>query len=229
MYLNKKQLAERGWSPTLIKNFLGEPDYIQPLGKYCEEHRYFLPRIEKTEKLDDFKTAQEKYLARRNAGTQAAKTQSEKRIEAARTMIIRVRRLPEDEVLQRAIDHFNSRRFRRYTDDWDDAPYESPAADEDSDQYFLQRITVNYIRHNLTSYDHHLFKQRGRIGGDEAVPIIRRRVFEEIACAYPHLEEECWRQMLSRGLINEIEFQNKFTAPYEQMELPFNYGKFANF
>src|SRR5689334_23239116 len=99
MYLNKKQICERGWSPALIKNYLGDPDDVQTLGKYCEEHLYFLPRIENVEKLDDFKKSQAKHLTRREAGKQAAKTQSEKRIEAARTMIIRVPRLSAEQVL----------------------------------------------------------------------------------------------------------------------------------
>lgn len=218
MYLNKTQIFQRGWSPKMIENFLGEPDDVKPLGRYAEEHRYFLPRIERIETTEDFKTAQTAYLTRRKAGKLAAKTQTEARIEKARTMIIRVERLPETEVLEKAIDHFNYRcRWRK----WDDDYFISPLADEDSDPRFLERITVNYIRHELTSYDSNIFQQRGRIGGDAAVSIIRRRVFEEIACAYPYLSDECERQMLQRNLMTEIEFQNKRKPKYEQLELPF--------
>lgn len=220
MYLNKTQIFQRGWSPKMIVNFLGEPDDIKPLGRYAEEHRYFLPRIERIETTDDFKTAQTAYLTRRDAGKRAAKKQTEKRLEKARTMIIRVRRLPETEVLDAAIDHYNFRQSSRHWHDYDDYDYFTPA-DRDSDPQFLARISVNYIRHELTSYDSKLFAQRGRIGGDAAVPIIRRRVFEEIACAYPHLEGECDRQMLSRGLITPIEFENKRKPIYEQLELDF--------
>lgn len=218
MYLNKTQIFQRGWSPKMVKDFLGEPDDVKPLGRYAEEHRYFLPRIERIETGEDFKIVQTAYLIRRQAGKRAAKTQTSARIEKARKMIIRVRRLPDAEVLEAAIDHYNSNRSGRHWDD--DYGYQTPA-DQDSDPSFLERITVNYIRHQLTSYDGNLRAQRGRIGGDRAVPIIRRRVFEEIACVYPHLENECYRQMLSRRLITEIEFENKFKAEYEQLELPF--------
>ncbi len=217
MYQNKKQLIERGWSLKLIRDFLGEPDDVKPLGRYCEEHRFLLPRIERIEKTDEFKTAQEKYLKRRNAGKQAAKTQSQLRIENAKTVIIRVRRLPEKEVLEEAIEHFNYRQNRRYFNN--DNYWNITLAGTDSDSRFLERITVNYIRHNLTSYDSKLFAQRGRIGGDQAVPIIRRRVFEEIACAYPHLSEECDRQMIQRCLKSEEELKPKIL--YEQAYLPF--------
>lgn len=214
MYLNKTQLIQRGWSPKLVKEFLGKADDVKPLGRYCEEHRYWLPRIENVENLEDFKAAQEKYLTRRNVGKQAAKKQAEERIKQAKAMVIRVRRLPEDEVLEDAIEHFNRRRRRR---GWDDDYWEFTPADKDSDPRFLERITVNYIRHNLTSYDSKLFAQRGRIGGDEAVPIIRRRVFEEIACAYPHLADECDRQMIAKGLKSKSELKPKVF--YEQLEL----------
>lgn len=217
MYLNKKQLCKRGWSLKLIENFLGKPDNIRPLGRYAEEHLYFLLRIENIEKLEDFKNAQTSYLTRRNAGKLAAKKQSETRLEKARTMLIRVRRLSQDTVLKNALDHFNNRRRWHNGDYYDFTP-----ADENSDVSFLERITVNYIRHELTTYDSKIFAQRGRIGGEKAIPIIRRRIYEEIACAYPYLEDECDRQMLDRNLITKIEFENKRKAEFEQLELPFN-------
>lgn len=219
MYLNKKQLIERGWSLNLIERFLGEPDDIKPLGKYCEEHRYWLPRIEVFEnRSEEFKTAQEKYHQKRDAGKRLARRRADKQIEAARMMPIRIREMPFEDVLVEAIWHFNSRnRGRRY----DDEDYYYPLASKNSEEFFLQRIAVNYIRHHLTSYDSSLFAQKGKVGGSEAVPIIRRRVFEEIALAYPNLSDECDRQMLKRGLITESEIENKKKAIYEQLELPF--------
>lgn len=216
MYLNKKQLKERGWSQQMINHFLDKPDDVQRLGRYCEEHLFFIPRIERIETTDEFNSAHEKYLTRRNAGKLAAKKQAEERITSAETMPICIVRVPIEQLLEDAIDHFNSRRrWRRYEDD-----YSFPnTADQNSDREFLQRIQVNYIRHELTSYDSKLLAQRGRIGGNDAVPIIRRRVFFEISYAYPHLESECFRQMLSRGLITESELPQK---PVEQLFLPFH-------
>lgn len=217
MYLNKKQLIERGWSLKLIEKFLFKPDDIKPLGKYCEEHRYWLPRIEKAEKLKEFKADQEKYLKRRDAGKMLARRRADKQIESARTMPIKIREMSYEDVLENAIWHFNCRnRGRRYEDEYDYSP-----ATENSDQLFLQRIAVNYIRHHLTSYDSKLFAQKGKVGGNQAVPIIRRRVFEEIALAYPNLSDECDRQMLKRNLISEIEIENKNKPIYEQLQLPF--------
>lgn len=218
MYLNKTQLIERGWSPKLIKSFLGKPDDVHRLGYYCYEHLYFLPRVERIERGEEFISAQEKYIERRERGKDLAKRKAAERIEMAKTMPIRVVRLSPDEVLTDAIDYYNRRQRRR---DWDDDNWhEFSPADTDSGQGFLERITVNYIRHNLTSYDSKLIAQKGKIGGGDAIPIIIRRVFEEIAIAYPHLSDECDCQMINRGLKTESEILPKVL--YEQIKLPFN-------
>ncbi len=218
MYLNKTQLIERGWSAKLIKQFLGKADDVHRLGFYCYEHLYFLPRVENVERREDFIAAQEKYLERRTRGKELAKRQAAQRIETAKTMPIRVVRLPDSEVLTDAIDYYNRRQRRRDWDNDDDWREFSPA-DEDSGQGFLERITVNYIRHNLTSYDSKLIAQKGKIGGNDAAPIIRRRVFEEIAVAYPQLADECDCQMIKRGLKSESELLPKICD--KQLELPF--------
>jgi hypothetical protein len=58
----------------------------------------------------------------------------------------------------------------------------------------LERITVNYIRHNLTEYETHLKKVAGQAGR-----VVRRRVYDEIAAQYPEYAEECKRQMRDRS------------------------------
>lgn len=220
MYLNKKQLIERGWSPKLIEDFLGEPDDVKPLGRYCEEHRYWMPRVERVEKTDGFKTAQEKYLKRRRRGIEIARKRAAQQIETAKTMPIRIREMSGEDVLDDAIWHYNAQnRGRRHEDD----DYCCRSASRGSDELFLERITVNYIRHNLTGYDAKLFAQKGKIGGGEAVQIIRRRVFEEIAFAYPHLADECDRQMIRRGLKSESELKTKENYERQcQLRLPFD-------
>ena len=54
-------------------------------------------------------------------------------------------------------------------------------ATEQSDPAFLERITVNYIRHQLTSYDTHLEQAAGQIGVHQAGKVIRRRIYDAIA------------------------------------------------
>jgi hypothetical protein len=75
-----------------------------------------------------------------------------------------------------------------------------------SDPDFLERITINSIRHHLTSYDTHLEQVVGQIGARQAGKMIRRRIYDEIAKAYPEYAEECQRQMQARyGASPEVE------------------------
>jgi hypothetical protein len=63
----------------------------------------------------------------------------------------------------------------------------------------LERITVNYIRHNLTKYETLLKVVAGQAGISEAGRVVRRRVFDEITAQYPEYGEECKRQMRDRS------------------------------
>jgi hypothetical protein len=66
------------------------------------------------------------------------------------------------------------------------------------DPAFLKRITVNYIRHNLTRYDRELEDLAGKVGVRKAVMVIRRRVYDAIARVYPRYAAECERQWRGR-------------------------------
>ena len=98
--------------------------------------------------------------------------------------IARVRRL--------AVDAYNDRLI-------DTEHFEAEPASEMSDPAFLERITVNFVRHELTAYDQELEAVAGRVGVQDAVQAIRRKVFAAIAAAYPALAHECDRQRAARG------------------------------
>src|SRR4249920_1196998 len=72
---------------------------------------------------------------------------------------------------------------------------------EDAPAEFLERITVNFIRHNLTAYDRALEEVAGRVGIASAVQskdlLSHRRAIGE---SYPALADECSRQLMRRGL-----------------------------
>ena len=72
---------------------------------------------------------------------------------------------------------------------------------EDAPAEYLERITVNFIRHNLTAYDRALEEVAGRVGIASAVQskdlLSHRRAIGE---SYPALADECSRQLMRRGL-----------------------------
>ena len=63
-----------------------------------------------------------------------------------------------------------------------------------SDKIFLERIEVNYIRHNLTKYDTALETMAGRIGIHEAVTKIKFMILDAISEKYPYLSRACTLQ-----------------------------------
>jgi hypothetical protein len=51
----------------------------------------------------------------------------------------------------------------------------------ESDPNFLNRLCVNFIRHELTEYHQHLAKIQSRVGTADAYVTIKRRILVAIA------------------------------------------------
>lgn len=58
------------------------------------------------------------------------------------------------------------------------------------------REIVNFIRHELTSYDYDLGELYQRVGRSTGYDIITEKVYEAIEKAYPEYSKECEKQML---------------------------------
>lgn len=59
----------------------------------------------------------------------------------------------------------------------------------------LQRIIVNYIRHNLIDYDSSLYALYNKMEKKEKYTRIKTEVLKKIAEAYPNYKDECYRQI----------------------------------
>jgi hypothetical protein len=80
LYLDVQDLQARGWTESLIRRFLGEPDRWEPVDhfrNYTGKRTYFLERIEEAEASDEFTHAYHATLRRRKIG---AERQAEFRI-----------------------------------------------------------------------------------------------------------------------------------------------------
>jgi hypothetical protein len=60
---------------------------------------------------------------------------------------------------------------------------------------FLERITVNYLRHVLSSYEGEIERVYGKVGMRQANKEISRKIYAAISEAYPWLKDECGRQL----------------------------------
>lgn len=188
-------LRERGWTPALVRRFLGEPDKLAPNPAYrsaAPMRLYAEARVLAAEGEETFRHAQAIAQARASAARKTAQRRARDLLAAVERMEVEVVAVPLVDARRRAIRNYNARLLAR--ERWDAEP-----AGEDSDPAFLERITVNFIRHRLTDYDTALEEVAGRVGVEAAVAAIRRRVYEAIAAAYPELAEECRRQLARRN------------------------------
>lgn len=141
----------------------------------------------------------EKLLAKRAKRSEVARKAAERRaaqlIERAEQLVIEVVSIPREQLITQACDNYNSLPKRER-----DGNY----ADQYSDQEFLERITVNYIRHRLTKYEDYLAAIEGEVGVSEAYSIIRERILDKIADVYPWLSDECLRQDSEHGQMDAL-------------------------
>ena len=179
-------LKRPGWTLAALKKFAPEPDKRVPNPWYkssppCE--LYFRWRIEKIEETAEFRAWRKTATKRKKAAKQAAETKREMMLSWARDLKIDFARRDLAQVRKEArIDHA----WRAYEHNRDEIDYKH--------QEFLDRIAVNYLRHQESRYHALLDSTWGKVAASEAYPIIKRKVLRAIATAYPELAEECARQ-----------------------------------
>lgn len=63
-----------------------------------------------------------------------------------------------------------------------------------ADENTVMRWMVNFVRHEMTSYDEQLYYMKGKVGIREMYQDIRDFILDKIAVIYPELAQECKRQ-----------------------------------
>jgi hypothetical protein len=198
-HLSLADLRHRGWTPSMVAKLLGAPDLTvrNPcFGGAAPSRLYSAARVGTAEATDAF-AALASAASRRAACSRAA---SERRRRAVLAEVaglhIRVPRLAPDCLTRRAVAHRNARDAQRACRRGDHHP--APARIDAAEPGALRRWQVNYLRHALTDYDRVLDGLHGTTGRAEAEHLLRRRVYEAIGTAYPHLATECRRQLNER-------------------------------
>ena len=194
-------LRSRGWTDTMIRRLLDDPDRRRPNPYYrsaAPMRLYRITRVEEMERSTTFVTWAGKAVLRSARAKAVAERKAQELLGQVATMQIVVPRLDVDRLRDKAIAQYNQRQQERTLngrrETWQDVEPASPA----SSPVFLERITVNYVRHRLTSYDRNLERVAGQIGVAQAVTAIRKRIYAAIAETYPHLALECERQLARR-------------------------------
>src|SRR5262245_52612751 len=121
--------------------------------------------------------------AKRPQRSSAMKAVADENREALLDALVRVQivvpRYEFAQVREAAVQHYNLLWAER-------GKYEKGASIH-SDPKFLERITLNFIRHQLTRYAGLLAAIQGKIGKAEAYQLLKARVIEEIHRTYPEL------------------------------------------
>jgi hypothetical protein len=160
---------------------------------------YSRERVEGIEQSPEFKTAFARSASRRTAARIGVVTKKEQLLAAISSIDIVITRVPLDSLYRKACDSYNrwhkqlqfERELRGDTIDF-------VPATPDSDESFLTRITVNYLRHKLRSYEKGLEVIYGKVGVTEAYIELNAKIYGEIADVYPEFAEECWRQQAQK-------------------------------
>jgi len=190
-WLAQAALLDRGWTVAGIRRFLGDPDATKPNPRYRSAspmRLWAIDRVEAAEATPEWARWVKASEVRRQAGLKVADRKRAELAAMVKAVHISIAPATLEMATARAIRSFNDRAATRAYGDYDPAT-------PDSDPAFLARITVNYLRHERTSYDALGAQLFGLVGREEAHDLLRERVLAAIADAYPSLAAECATQV----------------------------------
>jgi len=200
-YVSLKGLKAEGWTDKLIQKFLQAPDKTatNPIFASAAPIKLFLrTRVQFVSQTPEFLEEKAKADVRKTSARKAVTTKKDALMAEIKKLKIQVKILPFEKVKSLAIDAYNDHKAYISMEYGHDCEF---ASKKNNDKNFLDRIVVNFIRHELTSYDHSLEIIAGKVGASLALAEIRRKVYAAIAQAYPVYTEECKRQLERRRIL----------------------------
>ena len=180
-------ISVRKWTDRLIKKYMPVPDEIRNnphYGRASEMKLYKISRVESIEKNEQFLIDFQKTMLRRKSSEKMVATKKDNLFIQISELPISVEIIPRNELIPLVIDAYNDRNY-----------YKDYLTLRDLDQSTLERLTVNYIRHQLTSYDQCLGLIFSRVGKKEGYRLLKERIYKCISESYPELTGECALQL----------------------------------
>jgi hypothetical protein len=181
-------IKERGWTDAMIRNILGTADLLKPNPIYkCASpmRLYDLARVENAEKTETWNKLKSKALLRGDKTRKVAAKRAGQLIEEAETINVEVQKISLGKLEKRAIESWKDHKYY-LGKTFDEVPKD------------VERLMVNYLRHECTYYEAWLDEYSSKPGAHEARWIIRKKVYDVIAKNYPSLAKECTRQIAYR-------------------------------
>ena len=194
-FITKTDLISiRKWTERLIKKYMPVPDEIRNnphYGRASEMKLYKISRVESIEKNEHFLIDFQKTILRRKSSAKMVETKKDNLLIQISEFPISVEIIPRNELVPLVIDDYNDRNY-----------YKDYLTLRDLDQSTLERLTVNYIRHQLTSYDQCLGLIFSKVGKKEGYRLLRERIYNCISESYPELTRECTLQFRRKFYLN---------------------------
>lgn len=181
-YITKTELAER-WSNKLIEKYFPQCSLERPNPQYkrgSPMQLYDVGKVRHIESTEAFKTDYQKACVRKVAARERAQRKREELIMYANGVQIKIPDMEKDKLIEKACYHYNIRHYI-YGSLYDEK------ATPSSDESFLKRITINYLRHKCTTYDMELQRFYKKVGKHEAHDVLQERINEAIKQKYEWL------------------------------------------
>ena len=194
-FITKTDLISiRKWTDRLIKKYMPVPDEIRNNPHYGQASKmklYKISRVESIEKNEQFLIDFQKTILRRKSSLKMVETKKDNLLIEISELPISVEFIPRYELIPLVIDAYNDRNY-----------YKDYLTLRDLDQSTLERLTVNYIRHQLTSYDQCLGLIFSKVGKKEGYRLLIERIYNCISESYPELTRECTLQFRRKFYLN---------------------------
>ena len=188
----KATIKEMGFTEKMIRDLLPEPELKQnPQYKHAAPMKLWVKsEVESIMKTDAYKAAAEKAARRKASAAKAVATKTDTLMAEMAKKIeqISVRRISIEELVDTTL------RCKQAWYDWH-GNWDEYRTVDDADEETVMRWMVNYVRHNLTDYDHDLFETSGKVGKYAVYLPYFKAVMEKIAETYPELKDECEDQV----------------------------------
>ena len=194
LYVSKAGLKAQGWTDNALLKFLPIHDKETKNPYYSKAspmRLYLISRVKEVENTDAYKLFFEKNRGRVAGARNAVTTKKNLLLNEVLSWEISLKEKPLKSLIQNAIHSYN----KFHEELQSERGHEFNAASLSSDKSFLERITVNYIRHNLSHYDNKLEQLFGKVGKNEAYSILNKKIYSKIEEKYPTLSVECKRQL----------------------------------
>ncbi|ONK15155.1 hypothetical protein [Streptomyces sp. MP131-18] len=185
-YCSTATLRARGWTPSLMRAFLGGPDLASPT------ELFLVSRVREAERSPEFTAARGLLRRRAEALRQARARRRDLALAAIREAPLDLPLLSPPELTDRAIRHRNLRDAQRAVVSFGHRP--RPATADSAQPRELARWRVEYLRDALAPHGSLLDALPPGDCRAEGRRLLTERVFHAIAAAYPALAVECRRQ-----------------------------------